>query len=313
MNLFKLYIKSACCFFLFMLFTLGVWAQASVSIQTDKQEIVLGDYVHVILTYTQLPLNATLVLPDIAGELSKEIQLVALSSIDTINDNNTLTITEKFIVSGYKDGDFQIPSFTLKYQYNGQWNTLVSESKALKVNTVAVDTTQDIKDINDIIQVEKPNEILHLIILGVLVMYLIFGLWYFFKNKSKEELAPKAKPLQHISLNLYDKYLHAVQQLASREYVSHNEFKPFYTELSEILRSYLSERYHIPALEQTTQEILKATKHMSGAKKQRPHIKEVLGYADLIKFAKANATSEIAQQHIALVIQILKETRLREV
>lgn len=69
------------------------------------------------------------------------------------------------------------------------------------------------------------------------------------------------------------------------------EPKPYYTELTDIVREYLEGRFAIPAREQTTTEILQASEScdLQGG---RPFLRELFRVADWVKFAGAAAPFE---------------------
>jgi len=70
--------------------------------------------------------------------------------------------------------------------------------------------------------------------------------------------------------------------------LAQREAKPYYTELTDIVREYLEGRFGIPALEQTTTEILSAgeTCDLKGG---RPFLRDLFKVADWVKFAGADA------------------------
>ncbi|HWS01405.1 MAG TPA: hypothetical protein VN249_12360, partial [Prolixibacteraceae bacterium] len=68
----------------------------------------------------------------------------------------------------------------------------------------------------------------------------------------------------------------------------HDKVKDYYTRLTDIIRTYLEERYEVPAMEQTTQEILSQFKGECSQIKGKLYtgLQNTLDTADLVKFAK---------------------------
>jgi hypothetical protein len=65
------------------------------------------------------------------------------------------------------------------------------------------------------------------------------------------------------------------------------QVKLFYSQLTDVLRTYMEDRFSFPAMEQTTHEIITTLKTMDlPDDKLVPKIKGVLETADLAKFAK---------------------------
>ena len=76
------------------------------------------------------------------------------------------------------------------------------------------------------------------------------------------------------------------------------EIKKYYTELTEILRQYLENRFRVYSLELTTAETLEAL-IKTGFKKNGSYndLKTVLTGADLVKFAKYNPVASENESH----------------
>jgi len=84
----------------------------------------------------------------------------------------------------------------------------------------------------------------------------------------------------------------------------------FFVRFTDILRKYLEERFHLPAGEQTTQEFLDTlrTSRVLDAECKRI-LEEVLTAADMVKFARADATVQQMQDALAQARRLLAATR----
>jgi hypothetical protein len=74
--------------------------------------------------------------------------------------------------------------------------------------------------------------------------------------------------------------------------------KAFYSDISEIIRRYIEGRYFIPALEETSREILKELKDQDITEDMLINAKEILELSDLVKFAKYKPSDK---EHISVV------------
>lgn len=86
--------------------------------------------------------------------------------------------------------------------------------------------------------------------------------------------------------------------------------KPFCIAVSDALRIYLEERFHLQAPERTTEEFLVELSRTDVLDpEQRGSLQEFLTRCDLVKFARANPTrSELEALHAAAV-SLVEETR----
>ena len=82
----------------------------------------------------------------------------------------------------------------------------------------------------------------------------------------------------------------------------------FSIRVSDILRSYISERYRLPATQQTSPEFLAAASNLpTFSEPLRESLGRFLEKADLIKFARIEATAGDSRELLDLAVQIVRE------
>jgi len=92
-----------------------------------------------------------------------------------------------------------------------------------------------------------------------------------------------------------------------------DECKPFYTELSLILRTYLEGRFSLNAPDETTEEIveeLSRSPELNGA--QRNILQEFMRQADIVKFAKGHPDRPTMESAFNTTRQFVEETKQPE-
>ena len=85
-------------------------------------------------------------------------------------------------------------------------------------------------------------------------------------------------------------------------------WKPFYTDLTDTLRHYVSRRYGIPAPDYTTHETMRALAALGLPNRSLDDLGGVLGVADAIKFAKATPSSSAGDEDVERAIRFVKAT-----
>jgi hypothetical protein len=80
--------------------------------------------------------------------------------------------------------------------------------------------------------------------------------------------------------------LDQLARLKDRKLWQQGRIKEFYTEITEILRRYIENRYQLMALEKTTDEIMVGLRAVAIAAQVLPPLETILRRADLVKFAK---------------------------
>ena len=155
-------------------------------------------------------------------------------------------------------------------------------------------------------KIEKTEQIkaskgrIYWLIIVVVVLIIILLYWFVFrKNKEKEKvLTPWALALLNLH-NLSDNFksgnLNPVKCISS---------------LTDIVRNYLEDRFEIHAPRQTTEEFLRNMENWSSPlnNKDRNFLRDFMTSADMIKFAKHEASKEQIETAIARAEQLVDET-----
>ena len=129
---------------------------------------------------------------------------------------------------------------------------------------------------------------------AILIGFIFWRLWKYYKQKEKPVAAVAVNKTQHTPK------VWALQQLANlkkKEYPQTGSIKQYYIELSEIVRTYIENEYKIPALEKTTNELIKALNRKSILPANTKTLGSVLNVADLAKFAQVTPSTAECEQH----------------
>ena len=101
--------------------------------------------------------------------------------------------------------------------------------------------------------------------------------------------------------------------LKDKELWENGKLKQYHSEISEILRAYLEDRFQILALELPTYDILKNLKNGNLQKEDLIILTTILQRADLAKYAKSKPTGSKNDESMNLSISFVKNTKEREV
>jgi hypothetical protein len=81
--------------------------------------------------------------------------------------------------------------------------------------------------------------------------------------------------------------LEALKVLEEKQLWQDGHFKRYYTELTDILRTYMDGRFKVSTLEKTSDEILRTMRLTDGiTNSSLQNLRQVLELADLVKFAR---------------------------
>ena len=141
---------------------------------------------------------------------------------------------------------------------------------------------------------------------------ILFGLlawliaWLIARYMSKRKATPRPAPKipAHIVANK------ALVELGHRKLWQKGKVKAYYTALTSILRTYISGRWAIGALEMTTDEIIAELRDHEMPTQSRTDLITILRTADMVKFAKAEPEAEENEESLSRALYFVENTKL---
>lgn len=288
-------------FYLHLFLCSSVAAQVGVKAKADPQNIQIGDHIRFFLEARSDNSSQIWIWPVVVDSIGG-LEVLETGKIDTLKDQGDTLFRQRILLSAYDSGHYILPelSFTLLSVEDSQ--IYHTDPINISVQTIPVDTTQPFKPVKDIIFVESHwLDYWYIYLAALLLIGLgIFVWFYFYKNRGSKvpDISPKAPPEK-----AHEKAIRKLNELNKKRYWERNKIKEYYSELSEITREYIEERFNLPALEITTAELLQVAKRTPVIKRNRSELKLILRTADLVKFAKANP---LTSEHEACMDAALK-------
>jgi hypothetical protein len=250
----------------------------------DSANIQIGQQAEIRIEVIQ-PADKTVNFPYFQEDeqLGANVEIVSVSKADTSKQaENNIRITQKYLITSFEPGKHVIPSFSFRTE-NNQYNT---DSLSINVEGIEIAENAELKDIKPIY--EPPfNWIKFLLIslCALIAVALVSAIVYIIIQKKKNKPIPffdkrKHEPLPHeTALSELDKVKEQKIWLKGLQ-------KTYYTQLTNILRTYLSKRFGIPASEMTSSEIISVLKQHNDAKVMLDKLSVIFSMADMAKFAK---------------------------
>jgi hypothetical protein len=221
------------------------------------------------------------------GKFFGALEVLESFPIDTVKNNAQYELIKKYGLTQFDSGRYAIP----KLLVNINQKAFRTDSLSILVNNVIVDTTkQQMHDIKNIIATEDEpgSEWWKWLVLLVLIIASGFASYFIIKKIQKREDSAEeffASPIE--------KAIAYLQNLDKKQLLQKGEVKEYYSEMTDIARTYIEESVKVPAMESTSSELVAALKKAISEKKmfinrdELEQFKVVLENADLVKFAKS--------------------------
>ncbi|WP_442787425.1 hypothetical protein [Flavobacterium suncheonense] len=297
---------------LFLLLATFGFAQQPVQTIVDSAKIKIGSQFHLTLKVKGTK-ETRVAFPDVKN--IGQLEVLESYPIDTVKKDATFEFIKKYGLTQFDSGRYVIPRIPVLIG-NKQF---LSDSAVVEVNPVVVDTLK--QKMYDIKPIMKPQDTSSdfwwfLLALAVLAALAFLGYWLYkkYKNRPVAEEVVYATPIE--------KATSLLQNLEKKSLLEQGDVKSYYSEMTDITRTYIEETVHIPAMESTTDELLEAMQKASLKKKMgirqetMQTFEKILKNADLVKFAKSKPLDfEIAEdrKNIESIILTIDKALPKEV
>ncbi|MCK4679212.1 MAG: hypothetical protein KAT48_13845 [Bacteroidales bacterium] len=278
--------------------------------EVNRSSILIGDQINLTLKLA-VPASATIVWPDIRDTIIREIEVVTRTKIDTITNEKEefITYIQTLTITSFDSGYFAVPPFIFLYKTidEAEYQAIETGALLLEVQTIEVDTSKDIIDIKPPIHVPVSfQEIWPWLVLGLLGLLFMLGIIYFIKKRKKSEpiIQIRKKPV----LPPHQIALDALESLKRKKLWQSGKIKSYHTELTDIVRRYIENRFDIQAIEMVTFEILVAMQRTVATDEAKEKLKEMLELADLVKFAKEKPLPDDEEKSMKYAINFINDT-----
>jgi hypothetical protein len=262
--------------------------QLKATARLDSTNILLGDQLKLFLEI-DYPKNATVEFPQIADSLSGKIEILNKSKIDTIelSDKAFQKQIRWYSITSFDSGSYLIEPQWFKININGKIDSVPTNGVTLNVHTMVIDTTRGLTDIKmpysaPVTLKEVTPYIIGIMLIAAIIFLVLYSIKRRKKNKPFFALPVKPKEPPHVIA------LRELDRIKSEKIWQKDKTKQYYSEVTDVLRNYIEDRFEIRAMEQTTDEIMDSFRYRRDllGEKSFTNLSQILTVADLVKFAK---------------------------
>jgi len=278
-----------------------------VSASIDSTMLRIGDQTDMHLRVTQ-DASERVEWPVIGETLQDGIEVVDRTIIDTTTlPDGRLQLNQYLTLTSFKDSLFAVQPIA----FVSDGDSFFTQPMALNViQPFEVDSSMAITDIKDI---EKAPiwwwGIIRWILLAIGCVLLGVGIYYLarwleskYKPKEEEEVNPELlRPADEVALEKLD-------AIKATKIWKDGKVKEYQTELTDVVREYISRRFDVQSTEKTSDETLRAMKPLIESDLYS-RLSKMLQLADLVKFAKWSTTPDENESALNAAYEFVQETK----
>lgn len=285
-------------------------AQVIVKTEIDSTEILIGQQAHITLKVTA-DTKDKITMPVFPQKfLTKGIEVLNENVIATknMNEGKRISVTKQYTITSFDSSFYYIPPFKIKVGSQ----VYTSKSLALKVESMVIDTLHvdrffGPKGIAEVPFSWKDWR-------GLFLLTLLLILLFTFAGYVALQLYNKRPLLKNIRLRpVLPPHLWAMKEIEklNGQKKKVNDSKQYYSELTDVLRSYIQRRYGFNALEMTSTEII--GKLIEGQTKESvTELRELFHTADMAKFAKLQTLLNENDENLLRAMKFINATKVEE-
>lgn len=279
-----------------------------VSVSVDSTTLFIGDQtdMHLQVTHDK---QEVVQMPVYGETLMPGIEIVDRTIVDTTYlANDQVQLNQYLTLTSFADSLFYISPIPF---VNGN-DTIFSEGISLNVvQPFEMDSTDmAITDIKDIYNAKIWWwGIIRWILLALACVGLGVGLYYLIRyimRQQKGEMTIKPsepkRPAEEIALE-------ALDRIKQEKIWQNGQIKQYHTQLTDVLRTYIAQRYDFSSNEKTSDEILREMKiRLQDNRELYNQLQKMLQLADLVKFAKWRTTPDENEVSLKIAYDFVHQT-----
>ena len=286
-------------------FTAGMARPQQVFLQADTLVMRIGEHVGLSLGIALPSGGGAVEWPAFGDTLAPHVELVRREPVDTLTTEGPVQLMQRLYITSFDTGFRAIPP--MKFTLNG--TTLETAPLLIEVRGVQVDPGGKIRDISPLF--EPPFDLVwwlrkHWLWFAAGAVLLIAMVMLV--RKWRRRPVPATSAVTVVAGPVHERYLKQLDEVEGLRLWQHGEHKAFHSRITDIVRGYLEERFKVPALERTTDDLVLELRTSPIHPELQQQLANMLRLADLVKFAKALPSAAENEGMLAGAREFIKAT-----
>lgn len=282
----------------------SVLGQSTIRTGVDATVVTVGDRITLTVEVDHAATAQVRLADSIAAEPFEVLRARALPIETTpAGVRSTFEIT----LSAFELGELEIPPIPLRVvASDGSEEVLETDRYGIEVVSVGADESGDIRGIRGPLGIPLSTWVIGFWVLAPLLIaaalyYLVRRLRPRGEETARPALGPIPRPPHEVALE-------ALAHLEASSLLRSGRVKEYHIAASDILRTYVEERFRVEALEMTTREVLDGLSEVGADASFRVGLRTFLEACDLVKFARARPGEDESRAALELGRRVILES-----
>ena len=288
-------------------------AQVTVDAKIDSTRIFIGQQVGITVEVSaDAGKNVEFAHYDSLQQMIPGVEVLKMSEPDTqmLNEGKRMVLTQRYLVTSFDSALYYIPPMAVKVdgkEYQAK-NNLALKVLTVNIDTMKVDSIYGFKpEMKPAFSWDDWKPVIWLIVaLLLLTAVLVYVAIRLITNKP---IIHRIKLRQHIAPHKVA--MQKIAQIKEDKLVQSEDSKEYYTQLTDTLREYISDRFKFSAMEMTSNEIIEHLQAENDEEALR-ELRELFQTADLVKFAKYTTLINENDRNLVTAVEYINQTKIEE-
>lgn len=282
--------------------------QVTVDASIDSLQLLIGEQAKVKLEIS-MDARQKLQLPLLRDTLVRGVEILDVAKPDTqlLNDGKRMLVRQEYTITSFDSALYYLPPFEV--MVDGAPHR--SKALAVKVYSVPVDTLhpEQFFGPKDIRRVSLTWEDVSAIVWLTLLMMVLGGLGYYLFVRYRDNKPIIRKIKVEPKLPPHQQALKEIERIKADKTLRTADPKAYYTELTDVLRTYMEERFGFNAMEMTSTEIIDNLQATNDGESIRD-LMYLFQTADLVKFAKHAPLMNENDMNLVNAVDFINNTKV---
>lgn len=277
------------------------------TLKIEKPQLAISDTLYIQLQAIADE-NIEVTLPSVAQQLG-EYDFNVIESQSTgpkLLDDHRIIYQDTYHLEPVLPGNRELPALEITYEVDGKSKKLTTDPIFIEI-TSPFDSSniedQQLADIKPLVKVRFKYQYLWLWLTVLALILIIIAVILTRRYRKKKQLTKRVYKAAH------QLAFERLEDLENKNLINQGLFKPFYEEISSILRGYIEDRFQLQAPERTTEEFLQEAHDSDALNDQHTEkLKIVLVHSDQVKFARYTPSKDEVNHSVERVKDFIEST-----